>query len=105
MKRRKLVKDLVDKNQFTTTMLQSLEDLQRQINDGHQLTEIEGSRRNSHDKNEKLNPRKKGFKPHHILKKQRQSSQAVIEPARMMREKLKEPLECWGCEGPHICSN
>ena len=23
----------------------------------------------------------------------------------MMREKLKEPLKCWGCEGPHMCRN
>ena len=23
----------------------------------------------------------------------------------MMREKIKEPLKCWGCEGPHLRRN
>ena len=32
---KRLVKDLVEKNQLTTTMLQSLADLQRQINFGN----------------------------------------------------------------------
>ena len=86
-------------------MLQSLAYLQRKINYGHQLTKMEGIRINSHEKNEKLNPRKKGFRPHHLLKQQRQPSQALIELAKIMREKLKEPLECWGCEGPHMGRN
>ena len=64
-----------------------------------------GSTRNYHEKNEKLNPRKKGFKPSHILKQQRQPSQFVIEPTKVMREKIKEPLKCWGCEGPHLHRN
>ena len=66
---------------------------------------MEGSRINSHEKNEKLNPRNKGFKPSHLLKQQRQPSQAVIEQTIVMREKLKEPLKCWGCEGPHLHRN
>ena len=53
----------------------------------------------------KLNPRKKGFKPSHLLKQQRQPSQAVIEQTIVMREKLKEPLRCWGCEEPHLRRN
>ena len=53
---KRLVKALVEQNQLTTAMLQNLADIQRQINFGHQLTEVEGSRRNSHKKNEKLNP-------------------------------------------------
>ena len=86
-------------------MLESLENLQRKIKSGYQLTEVEGSRRNSHEKNEKLNPRKKGLKPPLLLKQQRQPSQDVIESAKVMREKLKEPLKCWGCEGPHLRRN
>ena len=96
---------MVEQNQLTTTMLQSLADLQRHINSGHHLKEAKGIRRNYHEKNKKLNPRKKGFKPSHLLKQQRQPSQVVIELARMIREKLKEPLKCWGCEGPHLYRN
>ena len=35
---KRLVKDLVEKNQMTSVMLQSLEYLQRQVNFGHHLT-------------------------------------------------------------------
>ena len=98
---KRLVKDLVEKNQLTTAILQSLVDIQRQINSGHQLTEAEGSRKISHKKNEKFNPRKKGFKPSHLLKQRRQPSQAVIEPTKIMKENLKEPLKCWGYGGFH----
>ena len=83
-------------------MIKSLAELQRKINSRHQLTEIEGSRRSSHKKNEKLNPRKKGFKPSHLLKQQRKLSQDVIDPTRVMRKNTKTPLKCWGCEGPHL---
>ena len=83
-------------------MLQSLAGLQRQLNSGHQLAKVEGSRRSSHDKNEKLNPRKKGFKPSHLLKQQRKLSQDVIDMTRVMRKNPKEPLKCWGCEEPHL---
>ena len=53
-------------------------------------------------RNEKFDQRKKGFKPSNF---QNQPSQDVIEPARVMREKPKNPLKCWGCEGPHLCRN
>ena len=86
-------------------MLQNLADLQKQINSGNQLTEIEGSRINSHKKNEKLNPSKKGFKPYHLLKKQSHPSQALIEPSRVMRENPRKPVQCWGCGGPHLRRN
>ena len=66
---------------------------------------MEGNRINSHENNEKLNPRKKCFKPRHLLKKQRQPSQATIQPTRVMREKIKEPLKFWGWEGPHMHRN
>ena len=75
---KRLVKALVEKSQLTITMLQSLTGLQIQINSGHQLIEVEGSRRSSHEKNEKINLRKKGFKPPHIPKQQRKPSQAVL---------------------------
>ena len=29
----------------------------------------------------------------------------MIEPAIVMRENIKEPLKCWGCEGPHLHRN
>ena len=64
---KRLVKALVEQNQLTTAMLESLENLQRKIKSGNQLTEIEGSERNYYEKNEKLNPRKKAFKPYHLL--------------------------------------
>ena len=65
---KRLVKAMVEQNQLITSMLQNVEDLQRQINSGHQLTEAEGSRKISHKKNEKFNPRKKGFKHSHLLR-------------------------------------
>ena len=95
----------MEKNQLTTTMLHSLAYLQRQINSQHQLTEVEGSRINSHEKNEKLNPKKRGFKPPHLVKQQRKPSQVLIDLTRVMRENPKEPLKCWGFEGPHMCRN
>ena len=73
---------MVEKNQLTIAMLHNVANLQRQINSGHQLTEAEGSRKNSHKKNEKINPRKKGFKPSHLLKQQRYPSQAVTSTFR-----------------------
>ena len=29
----------------------------------------------------------------------------MIDPTRVMRKKLKEPLKCWGCERPHLRGN
>ena len=34
-----------------------------------------------------------------------QPSQAMIEMTRVMRENIKEPLKCWGCEGLHLQNN
>ena len=96
---------MVEQNQLITAMLHNVASLQRQINSGHQLTEAKESRKNSHKKNENLRPRKKYFKPSHLLKQQRQLSQVVIEHTRVLRENLKEPLKCWGCEGPHLRRN
>ena len=65
---KRLVKAMVEQNQLIIAMLQNVEYLQRKINSGHQLTKIEGSRRNSHKKDLKLDSRKRGFKPSHLLK-------------------------------------
>ena len=66
--KKRLVKAMVEQNQFITTMLQNVAGLHRQINSGHQLTQEEGSRKNSHKKNEKIKPSKKYFKPSNLLK-------------------------------------
>ena len=63
------------------------------------------------NKKEKFDQRKKGFKPSHFRNQQRQSSQAVNQPTRVMTEKPrypqhnKEPLQCWKCGGPHMRRN
>ena len=46
-----LVKAMVEQNQLITTMLQNVAGLQRKLNFGYQLTEAEGSRKNSHKNN------------------------------------------------------
>ena len=52
-------------------------------------------------KNEKFDQRKKGFKPSHFRNQQRNPSQAVTNPSRMMGDKprdqkdTREPLQCW----------
>ena len=51
---KRVIKAMEEQNQLTTAMLQSLTDLQRKINYVHQTTNTEGSRRNSHKKNVKL---------------------------------------------------
>ena len=48
---KRLVKAMVEQNQLITTMLQNVAGLQRKINFGYQLTEAEGSRKNSHKNN------------------------------------------------------
>ena len=45
---KRLVKAMGEQNQLIIAMLQNVADLQRKINSGHQLTEAEGSRTNSH---------------------------------------------------------
>ena len=91
---KRMIKELVEKKQMTSVMLQSLSNLQRQINSRHHLIEVEGSRRNSHKKNVKLNPRKKGFKISQPLKQQKNPSQVYIDPSRVMRENTKKRLKC-----------
>ena len=97
-----MIKALEEQNQLTTTMLHSLTNLQRQIHSGHPVTNTEGGRRNSCKKNVKLGQRKKGSKPFHSRDQQRQPSQAVIKPTRMMGDKPRKPLKCWGCGGDHL---
>ena len=58
---KRLVKAMVEQNQLITTILQNVADFQRQIKSGHQLTEAEGSRKNSHKKNEKLKTKEERF--------------------------------------------
>ena len=65
---KKLVKAMGEQSELITAMLQNVAYLQIQINSRHQLTKEEASRKNSHKKNEKLNPREKGFKPSRLLK-------------------------------------
>ena len=61
--------------------------------------------RNSHKTNVKLNPRKEGFKPSHLLKNRRNPSQDEIDSVRVMRENPKKPLKCLGCKGPYLRRN
>ena len=62
-------------------------------------------------RNEKFDQRKKGFKPFHLRNQQRQPSQAMTNPAKMMGDKprdpkeTREPLQCLGCGGDHILRN
>ena len=67
----RMTKALEEKNQLTVAIIQSLTDLQRQINYGHQKMNTKGSRRNSRKKKVKLDQRKKGFKPSHSQNQQR----------------------------------
>ena len=59
-------------------------------------------------KNEKFDQRNKGFKPSHFRNQQRQPSQVVTKPTRMMGDKPRdpkeprEPIQCWGCGGDHM---
>ena len=59
-------------------------------------------------KNEKLDQRKKGFKPSRFKNQQKQPSQAASNPVGVTGGKPKEPhqnkgpLKCWKCEGPHL---
>ena len=63
------------------------------------------------NRNEKFDQSKKGFKPSHLQNQQRNPSQAVTKPTRMMGDKprdpkdTKEPLQCWGCGGNHMHRN
>ena len=62
-------------------------------------------------RNENFDQRKKGFKPSHFRNQQRQPSQAMTKPTRVMGDKPrdpkdpKEPLQCWGCGGNHMRRN
>ena len=60
------------------------------------------------EKNEKLDQRRKGFKPSRFRNLQKQPSQAASNPVGVTSGKPKEPhqnkgpLKCWKCEGPHL---
>ena len=62
-------------------------------------------------KNENSDQRKKGFKPSNFKNQQKQPSQDVSQPAKLMREnprdpkEIREPIQCWTCGGPHTCKN
>ena len=54
-------------------------------------------------KNEKFDQRKKGLKPSHFRNQQRQPSQAMAKPSRVMEDRQRDPkeirgpLQCWRC--------
>ena len=58
--------------------------------------------------NEKLDQRKKGYKPSNFKNQQKQPTQVEKQPARVVGEKPREPkqnrepLQCWECGGPHM---
>ena len=62
-------------------------------------------------KNEKFDQRRKGFKPSNFRNQQKQPSQAVSKPARVMGEKTIypqqkiDPLQFWICVEPNMCRN
>ena len=86
---KRMVKAQEEKNQLTTTILQSLTDLQGQVNSRHQ-------------RDVKLVQRKKGFKPSHFQDQQKYPSQAMTKPAKMMGDKPRKPFRCWGCGKDHV---
>ena len=85
----RIVKAQEEQNQLIAAILQSLTDLQGKVNSHHQ-------------RDVKLGQRKKGFKPSHFQDQQRNPSQAMTKPARMMGDKPRKPLQCWGCGGDHL---
>ena len=62
-------------------------------------------------KNEKYDQRKKGFKPSNFRNQQKQPFQVEKQPTRVVGEnprdpqKIRGPLQCWRCGGPHMHKN
>ena len=56
-------------------------------------------------KNEESDQRNKGFKPFNFSNQQNKPSQLQKQPARVVGENPREPLQCWRCGGPHLCRN